>query len=324
MAGSLRVPGRRAFSAVGERGLQSGSSGFVFDIKKYAIHDGPGIRTTVFLKGCPLTCRWCHNPESWRQQPQLGVRASRCVRCGRCAKVCRSGAISLTDSGPLTNESKCRLCGECVRACTAGAREIIGRKMTAGEVMAEITKDVIFYDESGGGVTFSGGEPLMQAEFLLDLLERCRAEEIHTAIDTTCHAERAVLERVGERADLFLCDLKHIDSKKHKDFTGVENDLILDNIRHLASSGRRIVMRIPIVPGFNDDDASVEMAGQFTASLPGVDEVDILPYNRGGKAKSIRLTTEHNLMQGEVPGDEKMSAISSILGKFGLTVKIGG
>ena len=178
------------------------TTGFIFDIKKYAIHDGPGIRTTVFFKGCPLHCPWCQNPESWQKQPELGFRKGRCIRCGECVEVCTQKAITMksTDDGlkpilqPVTDASKCNLCGECVSVCVAGAREIIGQEMTVSKVMIEIEKDVVFYDESRGGVTFSGGEPLMQPEFLLALLNQCQAQGIHTALDTSCYAEPEIVE----------------------------------------------------------------------------------------------------------------------------------
>ncbi len=299
-------------------------TGFVFDIKKYAIHDGPGIRTTVFFKGCPLQCQWCQNPESWKREPELGFRTGRCVRCGQCAEVCTRQAITFTEDQSSTDANKCNLCGECVDACMAGAREIIGRQMTVGQVMTEVEKDVVFYDQSGGGVTFSGGEPLMQPEFLLALLNQCQTQGIHTAVDTSCCAEPQILERVGEKTNLFLCDLKHMDSDIHKRFTGVENNLILDNIKRLSEAGKEIIIRIPVIPGFNDDQTNIEATGKFAASLPGVSGIDILPYNRGGREKSARLSAGFKLMQTETPDEEKMNSIAKSLNNYGFEVKIDG
>ena len=298
--------------------------GLVFDIKKYAIHDGPGIRTTVFFKGCPLQCQWCQNPESWRPYAEQALRKDRCIGCGQCAEACPDQAISLVENRPVTDTDKCKLCGRCVDACTAGAREIIGRVMTVSEVMGEVEQDIIFYDQSGGGVTFSGGEPLMQPEFLLAVLNQCQAQQIHTAVDTSCYAEPKILEMVSERTDLFLCDLKHMDNEIHERFTGVGNNLILDNIKRLSEAGNEIVIRIPVIPGFNDEKANIEATGKFTASLPGVIRVDILPFNRGGKEKSARLTAESKLMQVETPGEEEMNLIAKELSKYGFEVKIGG
>jgi pyruvate formate lyase activating enzyme len=211
-----------------------------------------------------------------------------------------------------------------VDACTNGAREIIGREMSVDEVMAEVEKDIIFYDQSGGGVTFSGGEPLVQAEFLLALLERCRERGIHTAVDTSCYAEAKIVEMVCKNTDLFLCDLKHMDNEIHERFTGVGNILILDNIRRLSEAGKEIVIRVPVIPGFNDEKANIEATGKFTASLPGVIRVDILPFNRGGKEKSARLTAQSEPMQVETPSEDEMNSIAKELGKYGVEVKIGG
>ncbi|MHC4431491.1 MAG: glycyl-radical enzyme activating protein [Planctomycetota bacterium] len=298
--------------------------GYVFDIKKYAIHDGPGIRTTIFFKGCPLKCRWCHNPESWNPAPEPGFRAGRCAKCGQCVEVCKQQAVSLAENGPLTDPAKCTVCGECVSVCLSSAREIIGREMTVSQVLGEIKKDTIFYDQSGGGVTFSGGEPLMQPEFLLALLEQCRNLGIHTAVDTTCHAELQVIQQVGRHTDLFLCDLKHMDREVHRHFTGVDNDLILYNIRWLSDAGKKIVIRIPIVPGFNDDQANIEMTAEFARSLGTMNKIDVLPYNRGAREKSARLTTEFDLMEADVPDDEKMAVIVQTLENYGFEAKIGG
>ena len=300
------------------------ANGFIFDIKKYAIHDGPGIRTTVFFKGCPLQCQWCQNPESWKKEPELGLRTGRCVRCGQCVKVCTRGATTLTNDQPSTDANKCNTCGECVDACTAGAREIIGQKISVGQVMTEIEKDVVFYEQSNGGVTFSGGEPLMQPEFLLALLNHCKTQGIHTAVDTCCYAQPELLERISEKTDLFLCDIKHMDSDMHKRFTGVENNLILDNIKQLSQAGKEIIIRIPVIPGFNDDKANIEATAKFTTSLSHISRVDVLPYNRGGMEKSARLSSDFKLMQAETPNDDKICSIAEILKKYGFEVKAGG
>jgi len=307
-----------------ERRLCSDTKGCVFDIKRYAIHDGPGIRTTVFFKGCPLHCQWCHNPESWRRDPEHSLRRGRCIRCGRCVDICKVGAISLVENQPVTDASICRLCGECIDACVTGAREMVGREMTVSEVMAEVEKDVIFYDQSSGGVTFSGGEPLMQPEFLLALLDQCRGQGIRTAVDTSCYAEPDIVKRVSERTGLFLCDLKHIDSDTHERFTGVGNGLILDNLRRLSEAGNKIIIRIPVIPGFNDEQPNIEASGKLVASLQNVVRIDLLPYNRGGNEKLTRLMADMELMQTETPSEDKMNSITESLGSYGFEVKIGG
>jgi pyruvate formate lyase activating enzyme len=224
----------------------------------------------------------------------------------------------------VTDVNICNLCGECVDACLAGAREIIGRQTTVSEVMAEIEKDVIFYDQSGGGVTFSGGEPLMQPEFLLALLNLCQVQQIHTAVDTSCYAEPEIVESISKKTDLFLCDLKHMDSEKHERFTGVGNNLILDNLKSLSDADKQIIIRIPVIPGFNDDQANIEATGKFAASLPHLSGIDILPYNRGGMEKSSRLFSDTRFMRAETPDEEKMNSIAKSLDNFGLEVKIGG
>ena len=307
------------------RGEQSEQEvrGCVFDIKKYAIHDGPGIRTTVFFKGCPLKCQWCHNPESWRASPEHGLRRGRCVGCGKCVEVCPNQAISLVKNQPVTDAGKCNLCGRCVDACLAGAREIIGQEMTVSEVMVEVEKDAIFYDQSGGGVTFSGGEPLMQPEFLLSLLNQCKSREIHTAVDTSCYAEPEIVEMVSKKTDLFLCDLKHMDKDVHERFTGVHNKLILDNIKRLCDAGKQVIIRVPIIPGFNDSLENIEAMGEFIASLPSISKIEILPYNSGGKEKSARLSHGIKFVESQVPEGEKMISIAERFAGYGFEVKIG-
>ena len=325
MADVFNIPDSESSSVISQsQGAELNTKGLVFDIKKYAIHDGPGIRTTVFLKGCPLECQWCHNPESWRAYAEHGFRKGRCVGCLQCVENCPEQAISIVDSRPVTEMNKCRLCGRCVDNCMTCAREIIGREMSVSEVIAEVEKDVIFYDESGGGVTFSGGEPLMQPDFLLALLNQCQRRRIHTAVDTSCYAESRIVEMVGEKVSLFLCDIKHMDSEVHERFTGVGNNLILDNIRLLSEAGKEIIIRIPVIPGFNDENTNIEATGKFTASLPSVIRVDILPFNRGGKEKSARLTAQIKHPQVEIPNEEQMDSIAKSLSKYGFEVKIGG
>jgi len=307
-------------SKVEERDIK----GLVFDIKKYAIHDGPGIRTTVFFKGCPLECQWCHNPESRSANAELSFRKDRCIGCGQCVEACPEQAISIVDEKAVTEISKCKLCGRCVDICTACAREIIGQEMMVKEVMDEVEKDIIFYDQSGGGVTFSGGEPLTQPEFLIGLLNQCQRCGIHTAVDTSCYADSRIIETVSEKADMFLCDIKHMDSETHERFTGVGNNLILDNIKLLSKAGKDIIIRMPVIPGFNDDKENIEATGKFAASLSGVIRVDILPFNRGGMEKSARLVNQNKHLQVDTPSEGQMNSIATDLRKFGFEVKIGG
>lgn len=310
-------------------GASGSLTGIIFDVKRYAIHDGPGIRTTVFFKGCPLRCRWCHNPESWHEGPEHSLRISRCRGCGRCIEACDRGAISGRGGEPSTDPARCVFCGACVEACPTGAREILGRRVTVRELMAQIERDVIFYDQSGGGVTLSGGEPLVQAAFLEELLAECRRREIHTALDTACHAPWSVIETVSPYVDVFLVDLKHMDPDAHRRLTGATNELILQNLRRLDRLNKQIIIRVPVIPGANDDPANLAATAEFVGRLPSVGRIDILPHHEAARGKLARLAGRYELLETQPPAtipatSGQMDLIAESLAHFGLEVKIGG
>lgn len=295
----------------------------IFDIKRYAIHDGPGIRTTVFFKGCPLHCKWCHNPESIRTRPELGFRQSRCIGCGQCIQVCPNNAISLKDGVITTVAAKCTQCCKCVDVCIPGARELIGSERDIQDIVAEIEKDVMFYDSSGGGVTISGGEPLAQPDVLCALLTECRNRGIHTTVDTTCYAKLDVVKRVRPLGDLFLCDVKHLDDEIHREITGVSNEPILSNIKWLDESGANIIIRMPFVPGYNDSESNIKALGEFVSKLRNVSLIELLLYNSGGREKAKRLVNFVDIVRAEYVEDESICAATRILESYGLEVKAG-
>ena len=300
------------------------TTGIIFDIKRYAIHDGPGIRTTIFMKGCPLACQWCHNPEGIEPAPFLAYKNERCIRCGECVENCPEQALCLEKEGVIPSGSPCINCFTCTEICPAEARQQVGRKLTAIELFGEIQKDIPFYDTSGGGVTFSGGDPLMQLEFLMELLKLCGNANIHRAVDTTGHASHETLMSVAKQTDLFLFDLKMMDSDKHEKYTGVSNHLILENIGHLARKEIDLIIRIPLIPGVNDDVENLERTGSFLNLLPGTIKVHILPYHDFQKSKFARFKMHDSSGNIERPTHDMILNAKKRLEKFGLEVAIGG
>ncbi len=298
--------------------------GTIFDVKKYALHDGPGIRTTVFLKGCSLNCLWCHNPESHVLRPEHLFRANRCDQSGFCITECPNQALSMVEGVPTRNQDVCEMCGHCVIACPNGAWEIAGERKTVEQIVSEIEKDTIFYDQSSGGVTFSGGEPLMQPKFLLHALTECKRLEIHTAVDTSCYTPREELAKIAEFTDMFLCDVKHMDPTKHGQYTGIDLDQIHDNIRWLAEQGKTIILRMPLVPDYNNDDVNLHATGQFATSLATVERLDLLPYHNGDQIKKKRLERQIEEYGMRPPTDDEMAGAEAILSSYGIEVKIGG
>lgn len=300
-------------------------TGRVFDIKRYSIHDGPGIRTTVFLKGCSLHCLWCHNPESISPEPELMHRPSRCSRCYACFEACPRGAISKGHGGAIViDRANCDLCGKCAEACLYDAMQVVGAEMSVDEVVREVEKDRIFFEQSGGGVTFSGGDPLAQPAFLEALLEAFRDRGIPTAVDTAGSSRNGLLDRIAGRTGLVLFDLKVMDERRHIELTGVSNKPILENLRKLAAGPAEVWVRVPLIAGVNDDDESVARMIEFLSSLKTVRRVGLLPYHSGGLDKAARIGRGEDFRKFEGPSEERLAAVEADFRRAGLEVHRGG
>ncbi|SHN81953.1 glycyl-radical enzyme activating protein [Desulfitobacterium chlororespirans] len=300
----------------------SGKKAVIFNVQRYSTEDGPGVRTTVFFKGCPLSCLWCSNPESQQAKPQMMYFSKTCVQCYACVKACPNGANKIKDDGSVwVDRSVCTNCGVCVKVCLADARSMSGKKMTVDEVFDIIQKDSLYYINSGGGVTLGGGECTTEPEFVGELLDRCYDRAIHTCIDTCGYTPWSVLEKILPKVELVLFDIKHMDTEKHKELTGVGNELILENAVKIKQMGTRMIIRLPLIPGYNDDENNIKVMGWFMESW-GMDRIDILPYHRLGENKYDALGMNYSL--GDLPNlaKDSISRAVKILGSYGLEVHV--
>ena len=299
--------------------------GLVFDIKRFAINDGPGIRVTIFMKGCPLSCRWCHNPESISTEVQKMYSVNKCIGCGECVKICPLEACELTPQGVVTETEICTACGLCTEVCPSLASEMSGRYVSVADLIKEIENERPFFDQSGGGVTFSGGEPLLYPKFLNEILDACGDLRIHRTVDTSGLASTRTLLETAKRTDLFLYDLKLMDPEKHKQWTGVGNKRILQNLQALAETGADIQIRVPLIKGVNCDEANIEATASFVATLSGpVKKVKLLPYHDVAKGKSVKLGYEYEPGPMKSPDQSELERIIDQFATHGLTASVGG
>ncbi len=284
----------------------------VYNIQKYSLHDGPGIRTTVFLKGCPLQCLWCHNPEGISPEKEIIFNAEKCLECGACLIAC---SHKLED---------CQRCGVCAEVCPTSARRLAGQDYSVKELFDLIMADRAFYESSGGGVTFSGGEPLMQAEAILPLLEKLKANGLHITVDTSGYVPYDKILLISPYVDLWLYDIKHIDSARHRELTGVENILILDNLRKLATTGANILLRYPFIPNCNTEDGLMHKTAEWIVENIPQREICLLPYHNLAEDKHSRLNYTYELKGLVPPTEAELDNAREILQKYGLQVRIGG
>ncbi|MBN2323585.1 MAG: glycyl-radical enzyme activating protein [Spirochaetes bacterium] len=298
---------------------------YVSEIQRFCVHDGPGIRTVVFVLGCPLRCKWCQNPENMKPVPQLLFSGGGCIGCGACVPACPRGANTVDgDEHCLLDRKACTACGRCAEVCQPGARKLSGTPYTVDEVYEEIIKDRVVYSNTGGGVTLSGGEFAMYPDFARRLLERCKRENIHTALETCGYVKWEAFERIAPYTDLFLYDIKALDQKTHKEWTGVDNKQILENLSRLPSLGKEIIARVPLVPGVNDDEGEFTGIVELVRSLDSVRGLHIMPFHHIGRTKYEMLDKPYLVGGLKEPDERLLERCRDIAKTHGLLVDIGG
>lgn len=296
--------------------------GTIFNIQRFSVHDGPGIRTTVFLKGCSLRCFWCQNPEGIRLKSEIMFFPERCIGCGRCLTACPQRAHVIQDGTHVYLRQKCVVCGKCTEVCYAGALMFTGKLITVDEVMEEVLRDRIFYEISGGGVTLSGGDPLIQHDFSRAILEGCKAKGLHTAIETAANCRWVDLAMLLPATDLIMMDIKHLNPHKHRKVIGVSNELILENARRLAQTSKPIIVRIPIVPTVNDTPEEIEAIVQFIGIFQNLQYLELLPFHRLSESKYHGLGLNYQASHLETPTKKKMSELAARVKESGIEVRI--
>ena len=303
------------------------TKGIIVNIERFAVHDGPGIRTVIFVKGCPLRCQWCSTPESQTISLEMGYFVNKCLRCAKCAEVCPLKAITVSSSGEiLTDRLLCDDCGKCVEVCTTGARKMVGKEVTLEQIVAEVEKDSIFYWNSGGGITLSGGEPTMQPKFSLEILRACKERGIHTAMETCGYVEWDILDEMLKYLDLVYFDIKHVLSEEHERLTGKKNELILENCRKIVANypDLELIIRIPVIPGYNDSDENIESTAKFVHQLEKAVRLELLPYHKFGVHMYRVLLRAYPLLDVEPPSEDRMHDLEELAKLCGIKVQIGG
>jgi pyruvate formate lyase activating enzyme len=299
--------------------------GVVFNIQRFSLHDGPGIRTTVFLKGCPLRCAWCSNPESLRPYPEIITRDGKCIRCGKCVEACSEQAINVVENTRIIQWEKCSHRMKCAEVCPSGAIEAAGRTMTVAEVMDIVVRDASYYRRTGGGMTLSGGEPLAQWQFALKLLQEAKGRGLHTVLDTTGYSDWEILDEILNFTDLVLYDVKHANSARHQEATGVPNERILDNLRKtVAKPGLQVWVRHPVIPQFSDSEEGLEELCKLVLSVkPSVEKISLLPYHKFGELKYAAMGKVYPWKEIPPISDEQIGEFKKLVESHGIEVDVG-
>ncbi|MGM0653025.1 MAG: glycyl-radical enzyme activating protein [Bacillota bacterium] len=294
--------------------------GLIFNIQRFSLHDGPGIRTTIFFKGCPLSCSWCQNPEGLSSHKELFQYSAKCIGCNSCLENCPAGAISFNGQEPFIDRGICSLCMICADNCPTGALEVVGKEMTINEISGEILKDTVIFEESGGGITLSGGEPLLQLEFAAELLKTMKAHDINTAVETSGYISKKALKHVMPWTDLFLYDLKLVEPELCENYTGGSSKLVIDNLKFLSNNGNQVIVRMPLIPGVNDHYNHLQLIAD-TLKENSINEIELIPYHNLGTDKYKGLSLDYNLQEISPPSKKKIAAVRKTFLSKGILTK---